>query len=679
MPAVQIKIDQAGAPVGVPGQAREDLVLSLPITLAAIGGPYLNYQWSFPAKAIDVVAGVRSSIAFASSTAPTTTCSPVDIQGTYLVRLAVDSGSGLGATTDDNASITFYAGAALNPDPTQYPRRTPAIGETIEHNVPDVIDPDGNKDGWGRERARWDAAAAKLMQKAYAATSTWHLSQSGSASGTGTSSGDPIPKEELSRRLRGVRLTIAGFMTLQWDAAGDPTGSLNITWDTPPGVQVVIAGVRTSGATGQLTTWTVIDKSTTPVRYGFKDSALADDGWNARLGQQILMTSGAAAGVVLAVKHNQNADTPAVPKTCGVATPYLTPYSFPFDGSGFAVTPPANSDHYVMQSLTRLGGVIIEGSFDPQSSVTYPLLFKDIELANPAVGVLPAKGVAFLNCTLDFLFTTSGDYTIFGGSLGGIFASRCAITAIGCAIQLAISINNAMFLTLQDCVLEASSDGQLFISDGGVCYVQGADGLQIWGVTGANAFAAIVKNLSILFLKGALSGANPRGIEIVNGGRVPCNTPPTLKATADLLLDIDNAIIRTPAQGWGDANFADRKTGSGIFTAAVGEGIISPAWTTSNAWALRTGTVNVLVIDELALMNTGAATTVQLPLATVAMAGHRVRLKDATGTASTHNITVATQGGQTVDGGAPAAITTNFGSSMYTVVATGGVSSWILG
>lgn len=162
---LQIKVDQSGKPPGVPGQAREDLVLGTAVQLAAVGGPFGNYQWSIAFKPVDVVAGARSSAALSSATTSTTLLQPMDKAGTYRVGIAVDAGFGLGAREQDVAFITFYAGPALNADPTQYPRREPAVGETTEHNAPDAIDPGGNPDGWGRERARWDAA-----QQAGAAT-----------------------------------------------------------------------------------------------------------------------------------------------------------------------------------------------------------------------------------------------------------------------------------------------------------------------------------------------------------------------------------------------------------------------------------------------------------------------------------------------------------------------------
>jgi len=108
--------------------------------------------------------------------------------------------------------------------------------------------------------------------------------------------------------------------------------------------------------------------------------------------------------------------------------------------------------------------------------------------------------------------------------------------------------------------------------------------------------------------------------------------------------------------------------------AAAVQGVQGPAWISGNAWALVTGTAYVASPGELVKVNTAAATTVTLPSA-VGIAGQRVRIQDATGTAATHNITVATTGGQTVDGSAPAAIATNNGGTTY--VSDG--ANWTIG
>jgi len=153
--AVQITIDQLTRPPGVPGFAREDLELGQPVTLSSVGGPFFAYLWRIIHRPIDINAGVRATSLLATPTAAATLFAPIDVEGTYHVELAVDSGAGLGASADDVARITFYAGAVLALDPGQLPRRVPAFQETVEHNVPDVIDPTGNAEGWSREWYRW--------------------------------------------------------------------------------------------------------------------------------------------------------------------------------------------------------------------------------------------------------------------------------------------------------------------------------------------------------------------------------------------------------------------------------------------------------------------------------------------------------------------------------------------
>ncbi len=99
-----------------------------------------------------------------------------------------------------------------------------------------------------------------------------------------------------------------------------------------------------------------------------------------------------------------------------------------------------------------------------------------------------------------------------------------------------------------------------------------------------------------------------------------------------------------------------------------------PNWVTFNAWALVTGTAYVAAAGELVSVNTGGATTVTLPTA-VGIAGQRIRVQDATGTANTHNITIATTSSQTINGTTPAAITVNNSGNTY--VSNG--ANWILG
>lgn len=149
---VQIKIDQAPLPPGVAGVAREDLALGSPATLTAVGGPYLRYQWRIISKPLDLATQLFSAAVLSIPDASVTLLQPVDVIGTYLVEVSVDSGAGLGARATDVARITFYAGPTLGATPGTFPRRIPATGETVEHNVA------GNQEGWAAELRFWLAA-----------------------------------------------------------------------------------------------------------------------------------------------------------------------------------------------------------------------------------------------------------------------------------------------------------------------------------------------------------------------------------------------------------------------------------------------------------------------------------------------------------------------------------------
>lgn len=160
--AAQITINQVTRPPGTVGVAREDLVLGQVVTLSSSGGPFAAYRWRIIHKPIDIVAGVRATSVLATPLAINTTMAPIDVAGTYLVELAVDSGFGIGALSSDVARITFYAGPVLATAPDEFPRRPIAFQETIEHNVADPLDPAGNGEGWSREWYRWFATIKKL-------------------------------------------------------------------------------------------------------------------------------------------------------------------------------------------------------------------------------------------------------------------------------------------------------------------------------------------------------------------------------------------------------------------------------------------------------------------------------------------------------------------------------------
>lgn len=169
---VLVKIDQAAKPAGVAGRAREDLDTGLPATLTAVGGPYLQYQWTLRYVAIDILAGTRATSILSAPAAAVTSLNPIDKPGMYAGRIAVDSGAGLGASPDDVADWTFYAGTPGDPlfgplaaAPDELPRRGIAAGERGEHNVPDALDPAGNVDGWAREWERWKAVFRRLYSR----------------------------------------------------------------------------------------------------------------------------------------------------------------------------------------------------------------------------------------------------------------------------------------------------------------------------------------------------------------------------------------------------------------------------------------------------------------------------------------------------------------------------------
>ena len=174
---VKITINQAGCTPGVAGVAREDLATGTLVNLAASGGAYTAYRWEILDAPVDYVAVAPSAAGLATPTSSSTNMLPIDLAGTYFVRVSVDSGSGIGATAGDVADITFYAGPTLAANANEMPRRVPAFGEALQHNVPQ--DPGlgsaNNARGWAAERARWDAVLARHEALLAAIASTWYV------------------------------------------------------------------------------------------------------------------------------------------------------------------------------------------------------------------------------------------------------------------------------------------------------------------------------------------------------------------------------------------------------------------------------------------------------------------------------------------------------------------------
>ena len=167
MPLVQIKIDQAGKPAGLPGVAREDFDISVDVVLSAVGGPFRQWRWSVIDQALEFETDSLGTAAIVSPSSSTTVLSPIDVSGTYLVQLEIDSGSGLGATADDIVRITFYAGVPLATEPDELPQRIPAAREYTEHNVPNAAYPLGNVIGWAYTIGKWlDGVVRRLYRVA---------------------------------------------------------------------------------------------------------------------------------------------------------------------------------------------------------------------------------------------------------------------------------------------------------------------------------------------------------------------------------------------------------------------------------------------------------------------------------------------------------------------------------
>lgn len=153
--AVQIVVNQSGKAAGEAGFAREDLATGTAVALSITGGPYTAVQWTILDKPPDFAAGTLSAAALSAPTAASTNLTPIDKPGTYFVAVAVDSGSGLGATADDVAEITFYAGPTLNAAWNALPRRIPAFQEQAQHNPKSTLYPSGNPLGWAGELRKW--------------------------------------------------------------------------------------------------------------------------------------------------------------------------------------------------------------------------------------------------------------------------------------------------------------------------------------------------------------------------------------------------------------------------------------------------------------------------------------------------------------------------------------------
>ena len=148
--ALQITIAQSGKPVTVAGQAREDLDLGTAVTLTASGASG-SLTWSLHDAPLSDDLSATSTAALSSTSANPTSIIP-DNSGTYFIRCT--SGT-------ETVGITFYAGVPLATNPSDTPRRVPALDEELEHTAHDAPEPSGNTRGWKRELDRWFAVITK--------------------------------------------------------------------------------------------------------------------------------------------------------------------------------------------------------------------------------------------------------------------------------------------------------------------------------------------------------------------------------------------------------------------------------------------------------------------------------------------------------------------------------------
>lgn len=244
--AVLIQIDQpgSGAPAGVPGVAREDLRIGFDVRLTAVGGPFLAYQWSIIDRPIDITLPVQSAALLSAPSAIQTLVTPVDLAGTYLVQVAVDSGLGLGARAEDVARITFYAGPALNSlaaDPAELPRREIAFRERTEHNVPETLFPTGNPRGWAQEWLRWRA----VYDRIYRSVQTLRVCAFGAGQVQGvaaTPGWNVLGAFELEQAFSRLRLDVMHFVS-----AGPLTSRVRL-FDLTAGAEVAGSSLSTSAA-----------------------------------------------------------------------------------------------------------------------------------------------------------------------------------------------------------------------------------------------------------------------------------------------------------------------------------------------------------------------------------------------------------------------------------------------
>lgn len=148
-----IRIDQPAnptTPIGQPGRARDDLLLGLPVTLRnSDDTDVVRWLWTLLDKPLG------STSVLSATTSPQVTFTP-DVEGSYLVRLAVNDGIA-GQIDTKVAAVRTSLGV-----------RYPATGETTSS----VNWPANGEKGWGKdaEQALRGLARPQLLEATEAAT-----------------------------------------------------------------------------------------------------------------------------------------------------------------------------------------------------------------------------------------------------------------------------------------------------------------------------------------------------------------------------------------------------------------------------------------------------------------------------------------------------------------------------
>jgi hypothetical protein len=422
------------------------------------------------------------------------------------------------------------------------------------------------------------------QQKAtYAAQQNWWVSATGTTTGTGAASNDPITMAELSARLNNVTLTTTGNMTVNIDAAGDAAHSFYITWNTPINTATLIKGTATTvalgGTAGTITTW----RNKTPasnITYGITDTGLpAANSWTAQVGRRLRNTTKNTVQWILKDEGSKVART---------SPPYTFSDAYPVNvySGAFNLTQGANADTYVVETLTPLGGIQFVGWEDNSGQIdgnyNARLVVENVSL--PFGVVNTSIGVNFLNSEIGLpqFQASSGPANLIGckfyqtnvyGANIGIFGS----TAMGGGMSGA-----GGGVTLQDVTFQGSGtyfslfgawsvyqSGDVAVFDGGGSTAVLLIGNGYWEIAGTN------------YLYG---NGNNYGVRVIGSSFTWGSQKPVITGTTGDLLIEGNAVT------WAQTPYNDRLTGAGANAYGTGFGAPLQAWRWSDSGAITVAT-----------------------------------------------------------------------------------------